>query len=341
MKALIQNHSGYATKRPDSITLSDLSPFVSLADVDKPTPSEGQVLVKVSLASVNPSDEMFIQGLYGQPRQEGAPAGFEGVGVVEASGGGAIADGINGLRVAFVAVPGYGTWAEYALADASTCIPLIDGVRDEDGAAMIVNPLTALAMFDIVKEVGEKAFVVSAGASQLCKLMISAAKDEGYRPIAIVRRDEQIDMLKELGAAHVLNSEADDFDKQLRAVLKEEKPQIFLDAVSNQLSANIFNAMGKRSRWVIYGKLDGDELPTITEPGQMIFQMKQIEGFWLTRWMTEKSMAEKMGAIQTAQKRFASGDWQTDVTAIVSLDDAHEKLPEELAKPNGKVFLKA
>ena len=339
MKALLQNHSGYATSQPDSTQLTDLSPFVTLSDIDKPEPSEGQVLIKVSLASVNPSDEMFIQGLYGQPRQKGAPAGFEGVGVVEASGGGAIADGIKGLRVAFVAVPGFGTWAEYALADASTCIPLIDGVKDEDGAAMIVNPLTALAMFDIVKQDGQKAFIVSAGASQLCKLMISAAKDEGYLPIALVRRDEQIDMLKELGAAHALNITADDFASQLRSVLKEEKPRIFLDAVANQTSADVFDAMGKKARWVIYGKLD-EELPTLKQPGQMIFLMKQIEGFWLTRWMMESDMATKMGAIQTAQKRFATGEWSTDVTATLSLEEAHERLPEELAKPNGKVFLK-
>lgn len=339
MKALLLRDEGYAKTQPDSIALSDMTPFVELADIAEPEPAEGQVKIRVKLASINPSDEMFIQGLYGQPRIKGAPAGFEGVGEVVASGGGAIADGIKGLRVAFVAIPGNGTWSEFALADAATCIPLIDGVRDEDGAAMIVNPLTALAMFDIVKEADSKAFIISAGASQLCKLMIGAAKDDGYRPIAIVRRDSQIEPLKALGAAHVLNSESDSFETDLRAVMKEEKPRIFLDAVANQTCAAIFNAMPNRSRWVIYGKLD-EELPTILQPGQMIFQSKQIEGFWLTRWMMEKPLAEKMGAIQTVQKRFAGGDWQTDVTAIISLEEATAAVPEELSKPNGKVFIK-
>ncbi len=339
MKALTLNDGGLATEKPDSIALAEMAPFVTYGDLETPSPAEGQVLVKVALASVNPSDEMFIQGLYGQKRIKGAAAGFEGVGEVVESGGGSIADGIKGLRVAFVAVPGYGTWSEYALADAATCIPLIDGVRDEDGAAMIVNPLTALAMFDIVREEGEKSFVVSAGASQLCKLMISAAKDEGYRAIALVRRNEQIAPLKELGAAHVINTEADDFIGAFAALSREEKPRIFLDAVANQTSAQVFNAMGRKSRWVIYGKLD-EELPTILEPGQMIFMEKKIEGFWLTRWMMEKPMAEKMGAIQTAQKRFASGEWQTDVTSIVPIADAIEQLPAELAKLNGKVFIK-
>ena len=340
MKALILKEGGYAASRPDSIVLTDMSPHVEYVDLEQPKPKEGQVRIKVALASVNPSDEMFIQGLYGQSRVAGQAAGFEGVGEVVESGGGNIADGLVGLRVAFVAAPdGQGSWSEQAIATAATCIPLIDGVRDEDGAAMIVNPLTALAMFDIVKEDGEKAFIVSAGASQLCKLMITVAADEGYRPIALVRRDEQIEPLKSIGAAHVLNTQAPDFAAELSTILKAEKPRIFLDAVANQTSALVFNTMGRKSRWVIYGKLD-DELPTLMEPGQMIFMMKQIEGFWLTRWMTEKPLADKMAAIQNAQKRFASGEWKTDVTAIVPLAEAVNRLPEELAKLNGKVFIK-
>lgn len=340
MNALILSGDGYATGRPASAVLTDASSFVSLGDLPIPTPSEGQVRIAVTLAAVNPSDEMFIQGLYGQPRIAGNAAGFEGVGVVDTSGGGQLADAMVGQRVAFVASPsGPGTWSQYSVADASTCIPLIDGVRDEDGAAMIVNPLTALAMFEIVKEHESRAFIVSAGASQLCKLMISSAHDEGYRPIALVRRVDQIDDLKALGAAHVLNITADDFDGQLRAVIGEEKPRVFLDAVANEVSSLVFSLMPRRARWVVYGKL-GEVLPTILEPGQLIFMMKQIEGFWLTRWMTEKPIAEKMTAIQTAQSRFASGEWKTDVTAVIPLGDAVDRLASELAKPNGKVFLK-
>jgi NADPH:quinone reductase-like Zn-dependent oxidoreductase len=340
MKALILEGDGYAGKPPDNATLAAMEPFVHLGNLPVPEPREGQVRIKVALASVNPSDEMFIQGLYGQPRIKGNAAGFEGVGEVVASGGGPLADGCLGQRVAFVAVASApGTWSEFSIADAAGCIPLIDGVRDEDGAAMIVNPLTALAMFGIVKQDEAKAFIVSAGASQLSKLIIGAAADEDYRPIAIVRRDSQIEPLKTLGAAHVLNSESGDFEQQLTAVLREEKPRVFLDAVANQLSARVFAAMGRHARWVIYGKLDA-ELPTLLEPGHFIFMGKRIEGFWLVRWMKEAPMADKKAAIENAQRRFAGGEWTTDVTAILSLEEAMTGLPAELSKPNGKVFIK-
>ncbi len=340
MKALILREDGFATEYPDDPTLKVMDRFVRLGDLPVPEPGDGQVRIEVKLASVNPSDVMFIQGLYGQPRIKGNAAGFEGVGEVVASGGGALADGRLGHRVAFYAAAGApGTWSEYSIADASVCVNLMDSVRDEDGAAMIVNPLSALAMFGIVKQDDVKAFILSAGASQLSKLLIRVAADEGYRPIAIVRRDSQIESLTTLGAAHVLNSEAGDFEQHLRAVLREEKPRVFLDAVANQVSARVFAAMGRHARWVIYGKLDA-ELPTLLEPGHLIFMNKRIEGFWLARWFREAPMTDRLAAIEAAQIRFAAGEWKTDVNAILSLEEAMTGLPAELAKPDGKVFIR-
>ena len=344
MKALLLKGSGYAKPEGTDFTLKSLEPFLEPGEIDEPELGEGEVRIAVSLASVNPSDEMFIQGLYGQPRVQGNAAGFEGVGEVVESGGGPIADGLVGQRVAFAAAPGKpGAWSERAVAVAATCIPLRPDVRDEDGAAMIVNPLTALAMFDIVRQAaekpgGSKAFIVSAGASQLCKLMINIARDEGFEPIALVRRDSQIELLEGHGAAKVLNVTADDFARDMAATVRAMKPRIFLDAVANQTSADVFHAMPKHARWIVYGKLDA-EPPTIMEPGQLIFLSKRIEGFWLTRWMMEEPLDVKMRAIQTAQSRFASGEWKTDVTAVVPMSEAMDRLPDELAKPDGKVFI--
>ncbi len=338
MKALLLTGDGY-TRTPSGTVLEAMEPYLTPGSIGVPTPGPSQVLIKVSLASINPSDVMFIKGQYGQPRAKGQPAGFEGVGTVVASGDEPYAKSLTGKRIAFATgVTNWGSWAQYAVAEAAGCIPLLDTVRDEDGAAMIVNPLTALAMFDIVKEAGEKAFIMTAGASQLCKLIAGLAKEEGYRPIVTVRRDEQIPLLKEVGAAHVLNEKAPDFKAALREVVKAEQPRIFLDAVTGPLASVIFDAMPKGARWIIYGRLDPDTT-VIREPGQFIFQQKHIEGFWLVEWM--RQFRDKRGpAIMEAQKRFSDGRWSTDVTAVLPLDEAMAKVPVELAKPNGKVFLK-
>lgn len=338
MKALLLTGDGY-TRTPSGSVLEAMEPYLQPGSIAVPAPGPTQVLIKVSLASINPSDVMFVKGMYGQPRAKGQPAGFEGVGTVVASGDEPYPKSLIGKRVAFATgVTNWGSWADYAVAEAAACIPLLDTVRDEDGAAMIVNPLTAIAMFDIVKQEGEKAFIMTAGASQLCKLIIGLAKEEGFRPIVTVRRDDQIPLLQEIGAAHVLNEKAPDFKATLHEVVKAEQPRIFLDAVTGPLASTIFDVMPKRSRWVIYGRLDPDTT-IIREPGQLIFQHKHIEGFWLSEWM--RQFRDRRGpAILEAQKRFSDGRWSTDVTAVVPLAEAMAKVPAELAKPNGKVFIK-
>ena len=338
MKALLLVGDGY-TRTPSGSVLEAMEPYLEPGSIAVPTPGPTQVLIKVSLASINPSDVAFIKGQYGQPRAKGQPAGFEGVGTVVAGGDEPYPKGLIGKRVAFATgVTNWGSWAEYAVAEAVVCIPLIDTVRDEDGAAMIVNPLTALAMFDIVRDEGEKAFVMTAGASQLCKLIIGLAREAGFRPIVTVRRDDQIAALKELGAAHVLNEKAPDFKAALREVMNAEQPRIFLDAVTGPLASAIFDAMPKRSRWIVYGRLD-PEATIIREPGQLIFQHKHIEGFWLSEW--RRQFRDRRGpAIMEAQKRFSDGRWSTDVTAVVPLAETMARVPTELARPNGKVFIR-
>ena len=126
---------------------------------------------------------------------------------------------MKGKRVAFVVGPtGSGAWAEYAVADASAVIPLRKDVRDEDGAALIVNPLTAAAMVEMVPAGG--AFVASGAASQLGKLMAGYAKDSGKQMIGLTRRDAPMEVLKTLGAKAVLNETSENFAADLKAVLK-------------------------------------------------------------------------------------------------------------------------
>lgn len=338
MNALLLVGEGY-DRTPTGSALEAMEPYVTPGRIGVPTPTSRQVLIKVSLASINPSDVMFVKGQYGQPRFKGQPAGFEGVGTVVAAGDDPMAQWFMGKRIAFATgITNWGSWADYAIAEAAACIPLIDAIRDEDAAAMIVNPLTAVAMFGIVRDEGEKAFIMTAGASQLSKLIMGIAREEGFRPIVTVRRDDQIALLKEAGAVHVLNHSAPDFEAQLKDVLKQEQPRIFLDAQTGPVAAAIFHNMGKRSRWIVYGRLDMDDT-VIREPGQLIFMHKKIEGFWLTEWMRQ-SKERREAAVLDAQKRFADGRWKTDVTAVVPLAEAMARVPGELAKPNGKVFIK-
>jgi NADPH:quinone reductase-like Zn-dependent oxidoreductase len=337
MFALVQKHEGYSgTAEGPQIERLDL--YLDAATIPLPDLKDGQVLIKMKMASINPSDLHFIKGEYGRPREKGAPAGFEGVGEVVA-GNGSKAEALIGKRVAFtVDLDGSGAWAEYAVATAAVCIPVRDDMRDEDAAGHVVNPLTAMAMFDIVQKAGTASFIMTAANSQLCKLITALGRDNDIAPIAIVRDDDQAAHLIELGAKHVLNSGAADFTQRLKQVITEEKPRVMLDAVANQVSADIFAAMPNQARWVVYGKLDPTP-PQIREMGQFVFMQKQIVGFWLTRWFMSTPPEEQIRIIGEVQQRFVSGKWETEVSDTIRLGDAMTRLADALHHSKGKVML--
>ena len=81
-----------------------------------------------------------------------------------------------------------------------------DGTSFEEGSMSLINPLTALAFLDILKSNKEKSVVITAAASALGKMMNRYFPKEGIEVINIVRRQEQVELLKEEGAKYVLNS---------------------------------------------------------------------------------------------------------------------------------------
>ncbi|WP_171090093.1 MULTISPECIES: alcohol dehydrogenase catalytic domain-containing protein [unclassified Ruegeria] len=333
MFATILKHDGYSGTSSGPV-IADAAEWLEPAEVPVPQPGPGQVLIKLRTASVNPSDLHFIKGEYGQPRVKGSPAGFEGCGDVVATGKGA--EALQGQRVAFVAA-GSGAWAEYVVTQMQMCIPLRPDISDDDGAAQIVNPLTAMAMVDMAKVDGD-AFVVSAATSQLGKLMCSLGRDLGLKPIALVRRAETVETLKSLGAAEVLVTTDSDVVEQFAGLSTSMKPRVFLDAVTDQLSEQLFCAMPNRARWITYGKLS-TEAPTLTQTGQLIFMGKRIEGFWLTQWMMSTPTADQMRVVAEVQARFADGRWKTDVSEHLTLRDLVPNLANALKKSDGKVII--
>src|SRR4051812_22666615 len=121
---------------------------LQLRDVDKPEPGPGQVRVRMLASPINPSDLLVVRGQYGRlPALPATPA-FEGVGVIDAVGGGWLAKlrGLRpGRRVAVLNGHG-GNWQEYVVLPARQVVPVSADIPDEQAASYFVNPATALVM---------------------------------------------------------------------------------------------------------------------------------------------------------------------------------------------------
>jgi len=326
MKALVLRNYD---RQPDSILLTE-----------KPIPplKHGEVLVHIAAASINPSDLIFLRGQYGIVKPLPVVPGFEGSGRVVAAGGGVFAKMLLGKRVACHSPEdGDGTWAEYMVCQADGCIPLFKQTTDEQGAALIVNPMTAWALVDLAQKGGHQSYLQTAAAGALGFMIARLGWRRGMMGLHIVRRPEQVGMMKTQGLEHVLDSSEPQFEQRLKEACQKFHITIAFDAVGGALTAQLAAAMPRGSHIVVYGALSGENCQV--SPGDLLFRDQKLEGFWLTEWIKKKTFIQKLIFAFQVQRRL-SDDLQTHVQSRFPLEQFREAI--ELYKKkrsDGKVLL--
>ena len=260
------------------------------------------MLVRIEAAPCNPSDLLLLQGKYGALKTLPAVPGWEGAGTVVASGGGMIARWLQGKRVACgLAGDRSGTWAQYALADVTECIPLKRAMTIEQGGSLIVNPLTALGLLDVARRHGHPAAIHTAGASQVGRMLLALSQQSGYPLIHVVRRPVQCELLRSLGAAHVLNSADADFPEHLRILATRLKATAAFEAVAGAMTAAVLGCMPPGSTLYLYGSL-AEEPCVGMDPADFVFRGKTVTGFLLPTWLRSRSL---WGVLRLAGTRSA------------------------------------
>jgi NADPH:quinone reductase-like Zn-dependent oxidoreductase len=297
----------------------------------------GEVLVRMAAAPINPSDLVFLRGRYGVRKALPVVPGFEGSGTVVA-GRGRAAQGLVGRRVACRAPEaGNGTWAEYMICPADTCVPLLPFVSDEQGASFYVNPLTAWMLLSIARQEGHRAFVQTAAASALGRMISRLAKRMRLRVISVVRRADQIERLRKEGHAHVLDGTTADFPWVLRALCGKVKARLALDAVGGPLTGILAESLEPGGRVIVYGALSGR--PCAVPASAFIFEGKRIEGFWLTETLKHLSAGARARMALQVQRRL-SDDLQTNVQARFPLSSFEQAVAlYQSHRSQGKVLL--
>jgi NADPH:quinone reductase len=231
---------------------------IAVVELPVPRPGPGQVLIRVAASPINPSDLMFLRGLYGFKKPLPAIPGFEGSGTVVETGSGMMPRLLKGRRVACAAADpniAGGMWAEYLVTSAQLCVPLRKQVDMEQGATMLVNPLTAWALMDEARLGRHRAVVQTAAASALGRMVVRLGRRFSIPTINVVRRAEQVELLRKMGAEHVLNSSDPGFDASLRDLCHRLGASIGFDAVAGEMSARVLRGQPRGSRLLVYGAL--------------------------------------------------------------------------------------
>lgn len=313
---------------------------IAVMKVPVPSPGPGQVLVRVAASPINPSDAMFVRGLYGFKKSLPATPGFEGSGTVVESGSGIMARFLKGRRVACHAADPKirgGMWAEYVVTSAQGCVPLRKDVDIQQAASMLVNPLSAWAMMHEVRRGRHRALVQTAAASALGRMLIRLGHRFGIPTINVVRRAEQVKLLRDLGAEHVLDSSDADFDAMLRELCHKLEASIGFDAVAGEMSARVLHAQPRGSRLLVYGSLSLKAVEA--DPRSLIFEGKRLEGFWLSGWLGKKSMLSRFRMARHVQK-LLSHELKTEIRARFPLEEVPRALQEYAANmTGGKILL--
>ena len=326
------------SKEIRSKVTSDGTVELSIVKVDTPTPADDEVLIEILAAPINPSDLALLTTFGGDLSNinisgsgddtvasmkvhpavmksmnsridKSMQAGNEGAGVV-------IDAGVNakGLVGKTVGLAGGSMYAQYKCAPAMNCLVMEDGTTPSEAASSFVNPLTALSFIETMKMENHSAIVHTAAASNLGQMLVKICQSDGIPLVNIVRKEEQVEILKGIGAEYVCNTSDPDFMESLINALVETGATLGFDATgggnNGELPGQILSAMEiaanknseKYSRYgsetykqvYIYGGLDRS--PTVLTRS---YGMSWGLGGWLLTPMLGKIGMERVQEMRT------------------------------------------
>ncbi len=312
--------------------------------IDAPQPGPGEVSVRMMASPVNPSDMMFIRGVYSIKPQYPQVPGFEGVGVVESSGGGLRGKLFTGKRVAVMNAAG-GNWAERAVVPATQVIPLSNALSDEQAATFFVNPASAWIMTQEILKVPRGGWLLqTAAGSSLGHMVVRLGKHLGFRTINVVRREAHRESLEKAGADAVViydaaTESAEKLREQVNAATGSDGVPYAIDPVGGATASAVVNCLGPQARMLLFGSLSGQPVEFAS---RTIMQADaSISGFWLGHFMAKQGLLFKLKLVRRITGLIQSGILASEIAAQYPLDQiAGAVLASEDQSVSGKIVLK-
>ena len=309
---------------------------LQLQDIPQPKPGPGEALVRVQATGVNYADVYTRNGAAPIAAPPFTP-GIEGAGVVEALGDG-VSDVKVGDRVAY-ATMGVGSYAEYHAVKAAHLAPLPKEISAEDGAAVILQGLTAhYLLFEFYPIKRGSTVLVHAAAGGMGLLLVQWLKHLGAVAIGTVSTEEKAKVAREAGADHVINYAKQDFVEEAKKLTGGKGVDYIIDGVGKTTFTKNLDAVRNRGWATVFGMASGPADSLV--PNALMTKALTISGGSLFNYMATRE--ELLGRANDVFKGLREG-WlklRVDRTFVLAqAAEAHRLL--EGRQTTGKLILKA
>lgn len=293
---------------------------------------DGEVLVRILAAPINPADLNTIEGTYGVQLPLPATPGIEGFGIVEKSNSG---DFTAGDEVIFLQRSA--TWANYAAVPGEVLYKVPKGIDPLQAAMLKVNPATAWRLLHGFTHLKNGAWIVqNIGNSAIGRCVIQLSRDLGIRTISFVRRPELFDELHALGADHVFIDD-DAGAECAQEVLGGANAALAFNAVGGESALRLMKLLCEGGIHITYGAMG--RKPLTVPNGPLIFRDLQFRGLWVTRWIENAPKEEVESVYDNLAARVASGKLIQPVDSTYPLEKFQEALARlDVPGRSGKVL---
>ena len=282
-----------------------------------PTPSAGEVIVKMRAAPINPADLNQIEGKYPVRAQLPATPGFEGAGIVAEVG-----SNVTNVAVgALVILPhNVGTWRDAVAVKADELAVVPAGIEPVQAAMLKINPMTAWRLLhDYVDLAHGDWLIQNAANSAAGRAVIQIARELGYKTVNVVRRSELIGELRAEGGDVVL-VDSENLRRQVEDAIGGPPIRLGLNAVGGESALRLANCLAPGSTLVTYGAMSLQ--PLKIPNGLLIFKDLRFRGIWINKWYDNATPAQRMEAFQRLFEMANRGLLQTKVEKTYPLSEA-------------------
>jgi NADPH:quinone reductase len=308
-----------------------------LADHPDPVPQEGEVVLEVHYAALNPADSYLAEGQY--PAKPPMPhiLGRDGIGTVVQMG-----TGVNGVRVGErrvilrgdVGVNRAGTFAQRVAVPVASLADVPAEWSEQEGAGATLVYLTAYQALTMWGPLPDAAVVLVTGASGgvgVATVQLAAAM--GCRVIALSRSAEKSERLRALGAAATFSPEDGRWRHAVKALFAPRRVDLAVDSIGGKLLPEVIDTLAELGKISLVGRLAGP-VPNFNT-ASLFFRRLRMGGVAVGACTAAESQANWQQALALLARTGARP--QVDqVFAFEQLPKAFERLAQG---PMGKVVL--